>query len=55
MKKKIDFRNLVYDFEIKDLNDLINFTVFGGPIYTYNQLKNGENTLQQVEEKQTYF
>ena len=24
-------------------------------MYTYNQLKNGEKTLQQVEEEQKYF
>ena len=26
------------------------FSKFGGPMCTYNQLKNGEKTLQQVEE-----
>ena len=31
------------------------FAIFGGPMYTYNQLKNGEKTLQQVEEEQKYF
>ena len=30
----------------------INFTVFGGPMYTYNQLKNVEKILQLVEEEQ---
>ena len=55
MKKKIDYRNLVYDLKKKHLNDSINFTVFGGPMYTYNQLKNGEKTLQQVQEEEKYY
>ena len=37
------------------MNDSINFTVFGGPMYTYNQLKNGEKTLQQVQEEEKYY
>ena len=27
------------------------FTEFGGPMYTYNQLKSGDKTLQQVEKE----
>ena len=53
MNKEIDYGNLVHDF--KDLTLPINFVKFGGPIYTYNQLKNGEKTLQQVEEEQKHF
>ena len=29
------------------------FSKFGGPMCTYNQLKNGEKALQQVEEDKT--
>ena len=29
--------------------------MFGDPMYTYNQLRNGEKTLQQVEEEQKDF
>ena len=43
MSRKINYSNLVYDF--KDPTPSINFAVFGGPMYTYNQLKNGEKTL----------
>ena len=32
-----------------------NVAIFRDPMYTYNQLKNGEKTLQQVEEEQKYF
>ena len=44
MSKKIDYYNLVYNF--KSLTPSINFTIFEGPMYIYNQLKNGEKTLQ---------
>ena len=50
MSREINYSNLVYDF--KGPNPSINFAIFGGPMYTYNQLKNGEKTLQQVEEDQ---
>ena len=53
MSREINYSNLVYDF--KGATRSINFAIFGGPIYTYNQLKNGEKTLQQVEEEQKYF
>ena len=47
MSKKIDYNNLFYN--------KINFAVFGSPMYTYDQLKKGEKTLQQVEEEQKDF
>ena len=50
MSREINYSNLVYDF--KGPTPSINFAIFGGPMYTYNQLKNGEKTLQQVEEEQ---
>ena len=53
MSKEIDYSNLVYNF--KGPTPSINCTTFGGPMYTYNQLKNGEKTLQQVEEEQRDF
>ena len=53
MSRKINYSNLVYDF--KGPTPSINFTIFGGPMYTYNQLEKGEKTLQQVEEEQKYF
>ena len=43
MSKEIIYGNLVYDF--KGPTPSINFAVFGGPIYTYNQLKNGKKAL----------
>ena len=53
MSKKINYGNLVYDF--KGSTPSINFVKFEGPMYTYNKLKNGEKTLQQVEEEQKHF
>ena len=41
---------MVYGFE--DPTPSISFTKFRGTMYTYNQLKNGEKTLKQVEEDQ---
>ena len=35
--KEIDYGILVYNF--KGSTPSINFTIFGGPMYTYNQLK----------------
>ena len=53
MSKEIDYGNLGYNF--KSSTPSINFTIYEGPMYTYNQLKNGEKTLQQVEEEQLDF
>ena len=44
MSREINYSNLVYDF--KGLTPSINFSIFGGPMYTYNQLKNDEKSLQ---------
>ena len=44
---------MVYNF--KGPTPSINFAIFEGPIYTYYQSKNGEKTLQQVEEEQKDF
>ena len=50
MSREINYGNLVYDF--KGQTPSISFTKFVGPMYTYNQLKNGKKTLQQAEEDQ---
>ena len=49
MSREIDYNNLTYNFI--GLTRLISFAKFGGPMYTYNQLKSGEKTLQQVEKE----
>ena len=51
--KEINYSNLVYDF--KGPTPSMNFAIFWGPMYTYNQLKNGKETLQQVQEEQRDF
>ena len=48
MRREINYSNLVYDF--KSQTHSTSFSEFGGPIYNYKQLKNGEKTLQQIEE-----
>ena len=53
MSKEINYGKLVYDF--KRPTPSINFAIFWGPMYTYNQLKNGQKTLQKVEEEQKCF
>ena len=53
MSKKIDYANLVYDF--KGPTSSISFVKFEGPMYTYDELKNDEKTLQQIEEDQKHF
>ena len=45
MSREINYSNLVYDF--KGPTSSICFTELGGPMYTYDQLKNGDKTLQQ--------
>ena len=53
MKDKIDFDNLTYNF--KGQTASINFGKFGGPMYIYGHMKNGDTTLQQVEKQQKDF
>ena len=50
MSSKIDFDNLIYNF--KGPTSSINFGKFGGPMYIYGHMKNGDTTLQQVEKQQ---
>ena len=47
MSKEINYNNLVYHFE--GPTNPINFAIFDGPVYTYDQLKNGDTTLQKVK------
>ena len=51
MSGEINSNNLAYN--VKGSTPSISFAKFGGPIY--NQLENGEKTLQKVEEDQKYF
>ena len=50
MTEKIDFNNLTYNF--KGQTASINFGKFGGPMYIYGYIKNGDITLQKVEKQQ---
>ena len=43
---------LYWFYYFKGPTNPINFAVFGGPMYTYSQLKNGDTTLQKVEKQQ---
>ena len=49
MSKEISHSDLVYDF--KGPTPSINFGKYGGP-NIYGHMKNGEKTLQQVEEEE---
>ena len=53
MSSEIDYKNLFYGF--KGPTSPTRFSKFAGPMYTYDQLKNGETTLQQVEKQQKDF
>ena len=53
MSRETNYSNLVYNF--KGPTPSISFSKFGGPMYTYNQLKNGDTTLHQVEKQQKDF
>ena len=48
MSKEISHSDLVYDF--KSPTTSISFGKYGGPMYVYGHMKNGEK--QQVEEEQ---
>ena len=53
MSREINFNNLNY--HSRGPGPSISFTELAGPMYTCNQLKNGDKTLSQVEEDQTKF
>ena len=42
MSRESDYKNLVYGFN--GPTSSISFSKFAGPMYTYDQLKNGETT-----------
>ena len=46
MSREINYNNLVFNF--KGLTSPISFTKIGGPMYTYNQLQNGDTTFNGV-------
>ena len=49
----MDYKNLVYGF--KGPTSSIRFSKFAGPMYAYDELKNGEIILKQVEKEQKDF
>ena len=51
MSREINYSNLVYEFKNSSISR-IRFTEFGGSMYTYDQLKRDEKTLQQVQKEQ---
>ena len=53
ISKEIDYSNLVYNF--MGPTHPINFAIFDSPMYNYDQLKNGNISLQQVENEQKDF
>ena len=53
MSNKIDFDELIYNF--KGPTHPINVSEFGGPMYIYRHMKNGDTTLQQIEKQQKDF
>ena len=53
ISKEISHSDLVYDF--KGPSPSIKFGNYGGPMYIYGYMKDGEKTLQQVEEEEKYF
>ena len=53
MSDKIDFNNLTYNF--KGQTNSIKFDKFEGPMDIYDNIKNGNTTLQQVEKQQKDF
>ena len=53
MSREIIFNDLIHRF--KGPSPSISFIEFGSPMYTYNQLKNGDKTLSYVEDDQRKF
>ena len=53
MSRETDYNNLVYKF--KGPTKVISFIKFAGPMYTYDQLKKGQKTLEQAEREQEDF
>ena len=53
MSDKIDFDSLIYNFKGPTFS--IHFGKFGSPMYIYGHMKNGDTTLQQVENNKKIF
>ena len=53
MSNKIDFDELIYNF--KGPTHPINVGKFGGAMYIYGHMENGDTTLQQIEKQQKDF
>ena len=52
MSREINYSNLVYKFKNSSIYSI---SFIGDSLYTYDQLKRGDKTLQQVEEEQGKF
>ena len=52
--KQIDFNNLSYYFTSPNLA-LINFISFRGPMHIYNEINNGNISIEKIEEDQKEF
>ena len=48
MSKQIDFNNLTYYFKDRNLTS-INFFGFGGPFNIYENIKNGNISIEQTK------
>ena len=54
MSNQIDFNDLTYYFKDKNINPM-DFTNFKGPFHIYNNMKNGNVSIENVEEYQRQF
>ena len=52
-RREINYSSLVYDF--KGSIALISFFKFGGPIYTYDELKKGEKHCNKQKKSKIIF
>ena len=53
MSRETNYSNLVYNF--KGATPSINFAIFGGPMHTYNQLKNGKKNITTSRRRAKIF
>ena len=54
ISKGIDFNNLTYHFQSSNIAP-INFTKFRGPLHIFEEIKNGNISLQKAEKEQNNF
>ena len=54
MSNQIHFNDWTYCFKVKSINP-INVTNFKGRIYIYDNVKNGNISIQKIEEDQKHF